>query len=449
MNGLRILVVDDNKKSVSALKEFFRERQYEVIEASCGKEAIEKASTITSIDVVIIDLVMPGMDGLTLLDEIKKMNPDTYVIIAGEDSKVPTVVEAIKRGASDFITKPYDEFLLFKKLNLIKKAKELEVKVSVLKEKLQKNYGFENLISCSGNMKKVFGRASLAAKSDAQIFLIGETGTGKGLLARAIHQRSIRKNKRFISVNCGAIPKELIEAELFGYEKGSFTGAVRNHDGIFIAAEKGTVFLDEIGEMSKEHQVRMLTVIEEKKVRPIGHIEEIPIDVRIIAASNRSLEELKEIYLREDLYYRLTVIVIEIPPLRERKEDIPLLLEHFIKIFNEKYTRNIEEVSEEVLRAFYEYRFPGNIRELENLIEGIIAVSPPQKKIITVKDLKANTGFRNGRHSVPSPLSFKEIEKSTLKKAMKEAQGNKTEAAEMLGVSRNTLYRRLKQYGIE
>ena len=449
MSVLRILVVDDNEKSVSALKEFFREKLYEVIEASCGKNAIEKASTLTSIDVAIIDLVMPGMDGLTLLDEIKKMNPNIYVIIAGEDSKVPTVVEAIKRGASDFITKPYDEFLLFKKLNLIKKAKELEVKVSVLKEKLQKNYGFENLISCSHNMKKVFGKASLAAKSDAQIFLIGETGTGKGLLARAIHERSIRKNKRFISVNCGAIPKELIEAELFGYKKGSFTGAVRNHDGIFIAAEKGTVFLDEIGEMSKEHQVRLLTVIEEKKVRPIGHIEEIPIDVRIIAASNRPLEELKEIYLREDLYYRLTVIVIEIPPLRERKEDIPLLLEHFIKIFNEKYTRNIEEVSEEVLTAFYKYRFPGNIRELENLIEGIIAVSPPPKKIITVKDLKAHTGFRNGRHSVPSPLSFKEIEKSTLKQAMKEAQGNKTEAAEMLGVSRNTLYRRLKQYGIE
>ena len=449
MSGFKILVVDDNKKSVSALKEFFREREYEVFEASSGREAIEKASALPSIEVAIIDLVMPGMDGFTLLDEIKELNPETYVIIAGEDGKVPTVVEAINRGASDFITKPYDQSLLIKKLNLIKKAKELEAKVSVLNEKLQKNYGFENIISCSRSMKKVFGKASLAAKSDAQIFLIGETGTGKGLLARAIHEHSDRKNKHMIPVNCGAIPKELIEAELFGYKKGAFTGAVQSNPGIFVAANKGTVFLDEIGEMTKELQVRLLTVLEESKVRPIGHTEETPIDVRIIAASNRSLEELKETYLREDLYYRLAVIVIEIPPLRERKEDIPLLLEHFIKIFNQKYSRNIEEVSEGVLEAFYEHPFPGNIRELENLIEGIIAVSPPKKNIITVKDLKANTAFQNGRHSGPSPLSLKEIEESTLKQAIEESQGNKTDAARMLGVSRNTLYRKLKQYGLE
>jgi two-component system, NtrC family, response regulator AtoC len=358
MSGFKILVVDDNKKSVGALRKFFQEREYEVIGASSGKEAIEKASELSDIQVAIIDLVMPVMDGFTLLDEIKETSPNTHVVIAGEDGKVPTVVEAIKRGASDFITKPYDEFLLLKKLSLIRKAQDLEAKLNVLNERLQRNYGFENIVSCSRTMEKVFGKISLAANSNAQIFLLGETGTGKGLLAKAIHQHSNRKNKPFISVNCGAIPKELIEAELFGYEKGSFTGAIRSHPGIFVAADKGTVFLDEIGEMSKEMQVHLLSVLEEKKVRPIGHTDEMPIDVRILAASNRSLEEIKETYLREDLFYRLAVIVIEIPPLRERKEDIPLLVEHFIKIFNEKYSRNVKGVSDEVLRSFYDMISP-------------------------------------------------------------------------------------------
>jgi transcriptional regulator with PAS, ATPase and Fis domain len=201
--------------------------------------------------------------------------------------------------------------------------------------------------------------------------------------------------------------------------------------------------------MSKELQVNLLTVLEENKVRPIGHTEETQVDVRIIAASNRTLKELKESSLREDLYYRLAVIVIEIPPLRERKEDIPLLLRHFIKIFNKKYSRNIEEVSDGVLNAFNEYQFPGNIRELENLIEGIIALSPPNKNIITEKDLKANSAFQNGGYSKTSRLSLKEIEKSRLKEAIKESQGNKSEAAKMLGISRHTLYRKLEEYGIE
>ncbi len=449
MNRLKILVVDDNKKSVSSLKEFLKEREYYVIEASSDKEALEKASTLPGIEVLVLDLVMPGIDGFSLIDKIKEINPDIYLIVAGEDSQVPTVVEAIRRGASDFITKPYDEFLLLTKLNLIRKAKELEVKVSVLNEKLQKNFGFENVISCSRNMKKVFSKAILAAKSDAQIFLVGETGTGKGLLARAIHEHSERRSKSFKPVNCGAIPKELIEAELFGYKKGSFTGALTNHDGIFIAANHGTVFLDEIGEMSKELQVNLLTVLEENKVRPIGHTEETQIDVRIIAASNRSLKELKETSLRQDLYYRLAVIVIEIPPLRERKEDMPLLLRHFIKIFNRKYSRNIEEVSDGVLKAFYEYQFPGNIRELENLIEGIIALSPPSKNIITEKDLKSNSAFSYGMHSNTQPLTLKEIEKNSLREAIQKSEGNKSEAAKMLGISRHTLYRKLKEYGIE
>lgn len=449
MNRLKILVVDDNKKSLSSLKEILREAAYEVIEAYSGQQALEKASSLPAIDVLILDLVMPGIDGYMLIDKIKEVSPDVYLIVAAEDSRVPTVVEAIRRGASDFITKPYDEFLLLKKLDLIRKAKELEVEVSVLNEKLQKNYGFENIISCSRNMKKVFGKAILAAKNDAQIFLIGETGTGKGLLARAIHEHSERRSKSFKPVNCGAIPKELIEAELFGYKKGSFTGALTNHDGIFIAANHGTVFLDEIGEMSKELQVNLLTVLEENKVRPIGHTEEMQIDVRIIAASNRTLKELKEKSLRQDLYYRLAVIIIEIPPLRERKEDIPLLLRHFIKIFNKKYSRKIEEVSDGVLKVFYEYQFPGNIRELENLIEGIIALSPPNKNIITEKDLKSNSTFYDGMYSNTQTLTLKEIEKNSLSEAIQKSQGNKSDAAKMLGISRHTLYRKLKEYGID
>ncbi len=449
MHRCNVLVVDDDEELVSAIKELLERRKYDVITAFSGKEAIEKASTCSHICIALLDLVMPMMDGFTLLEKIKNIHPDVNVIIITGHGTVPTAIEAIKRGASDFITKPFDKDLLLKKLDVIKKTHELENRISELNELLSEKYGFEQIVSGSKIMAGVFEKATAASRTDAPVFIVGETGTGKELLAKAIHLKSERASHPFIAINCGAIPKELIESELFGYKKGAFTGATRDYEGLFIAANKGTLFLDEIGEMPKDLQVKLLRVLEERKVRPIGYTGEIPIDTRIIAASNRSIEELKNTYLREDLFFRLAVIVIEFPPLRERKEDIPLLIEHFIRKFNKKYSRNIKGVSEGVLKSLYQYRFPGNIRELENLIEGIIAVSPPDKEKITEKDLKAHLVWQESKSSEHSLLSLDKLEKFALEQALRESQGNKSKAAEILGISRDTLYRKLKQFGIE
>ncbi|HZX14317.1 MAG TPA: sigma 54-interacting transcriptional regulator, partial [Thermodesulfobacteriota bacterium] len=286
-------------------------------------------------------------------------------------------------------------------------------------------------------------------RTDASVFIVGETGTGKELLAKAIHLKSERSNQPFVAVNCAAIPKELMESELFGYKKGSFTGAMKDHDGLFMAANRGTIFLDEIGEMPRDLQVKLLRVLEEHKIRPIGYTSEIQVDIRIIAASNRSIEELKNTYLREDLFFRLAVVVIELPPLRERREDIPLLTEYFIRKFNDRYSRSIKGVSEGVFTSLYRYHFPGNIRELENLIEGIIAISPPEKETITEKDLKAHLVWQETKPLEHTLLSLEKLERFALEQALRESQGNKSKASEILGISRDTLYRKLKQFGIE
>ncbi len=449
MHRCSVLIVDDDEELVSAIKELLERKKYEVITAFSGKEAIEKTSALPYICVALLDLVMPAMDGFTLLEKVKEIHPNINTIMITGHGTVPTAVEAIKRGASDFITKPFDKDVLLKKLGVIQRTHELEGKVSELKELLSERYGFDQIISGSRVMRSVFEKATAAARTDASVFIVGETGTGKELLAKTIHLKSERSNRPFIAINCGAIPKELIESELFGYKKGSFTGAIRDHEGLFVAANEGTIFLDEIGEMPKELQVKLLRVLEERKVRPIGHTSETPIDIRVIAASNRSIEELKNTYLREDLFFRLAVVVIELPPLRDRREDIPLLTEYFIKKFNDKYLKSIEGVSEGVLTSLYQYHFPGNIRELENLIEGIVALSPSDKKVITDKDLKAHLIWHETKASNHILLSLEELEKYALEQALREAQGNKSKAAEILGISRDTLYRKLKQFGME
>lgn len=445
----KVLVVDDDKEFVEAVKELLLRNNYDVVTAYSGKEALERAAEDGRVGLVLLDLVMPLMDGFTLLEKLQGMIPETIVIMVTGQGTVQTAVEAIKRGAKDFITKPFDKDVLLNKLDMIRKAEELEDKVSSLNVLLSEKYGFDNIISGSKLMKTVFERASAAAHSNAPVFIVGETGTGKELLAKAIHLRGERAGKPFIGVNCGAIPKELLESELFGYRKGAFTGAVRDHEGLFVAAEKGTIFLDEIGEMPKDLQVRLLRVLEEYKVRPIGHTQEIPLDVRVISASNHPIEELKKTYLREDLFFRLAVIVIELPPLRERRGDIPLLIDHFINRFNKKYSKKVKGLSEGAFGSLYNYHFPGNIRELENLIEGIIAVIPPGKNSITEKELKEHLLWQQPKSSEHQLLALDRLEKFALEQALRECKGNKSKAADILGISRDTLYRKLKQYGVE
>jgi DNA-binding NtrC family response regulator len=449
VDKFRVLVVDDDQEFVSAVQELLVRKNYDVVTAYSGKEALEKVQENTDIHLALVDLVMPLMDGFTLLEKFKALMPELSVIMVTGQGTVQAAVDAIKRGASDFVTKPFDKDFLLNKLDVIRKAQQLETKVGTLKELLSEKYGFDNIISSSKIMKTVFEKASAAAHSDAPVFIVGETGTGKELLAKAIHLRGVRGSKPFIGVNCGAIPKELLESELFGYRKGAFTGAVRDHEGLFIAADKGTIFLDEIGEMPKDLQVRMLRVLEEYKVRPLGHTNEVPLDIRVISASNHSIDELKNKYLREDLFFRLAVIVIELPPLRERKSDIPLLIDHFIDRFNKKYSKRVQGLSEGAFSALYNYNFPGNIRELENLLEGIIAVTPSGKNTITEKDLKEHLLWQQPTTSEHQLLSLDRLEKFALEQALREAKGNKSKAADILGISRDTLYRKLKQYDVE
>jgi len=445
----KVLVVDDDPEFVDAVRELLERSGYGVVTAYSGKEALEKASATSGINLALLDLVMPMMDGFTLLEKLKEVASEMNVIIVTGQGTVQTAVEAIKRGASDFITKPFDKDVLLKKLEVLKKKYELEGKVGELKQIISDKFGFESIISSSKVMKAVFEKATAAARSDAPVFIVGATGTGKELLAKAIHVKGERSGEPFLAVNCGAIPKELLESELFGYKKGAFTGAVKDHEGLFIAANKGTIFLDEIGEMPKDLQVRLLRVLEEYKVRPLGHTEEVPLDVRVIAASNHSIEQLKSKYLRDDLFFRLAVIVIELPPLSGRRGDIPLLVETFIGRFNMKYSKNIKGFSEGALNSLYSYEFPGNIRELENLIEGIVAVCPQDKEEITVKDLKAHLLWHEPKASGHQMLSLDKLEKYAFEQALRETSGNKSKAAEMLGISRDTLYRKLKLYEID
>ncbi len=448
-NGFRVLVVDDDEEFVSAVKELLERSNYDVVTAFSGREALQKATDDSNINIALLDLVMPMMDGFTLLEKLKDIIPELTVMIVTGQGTVQTAVDAIKHGASDFITKPFDKDVLLSKLEVIRKSHDLENKVGELKQIISQKYGFENIISSSKTMKSVFEKASAAARSNAPVFIVGETGTGKELLSKGIHLAGDRSGEAFIAVNCGAIPKELLESELFGYKKGAFTGAVRDHEGLFVAANGGTILLDEIAEMPKDLQVRLLRVLEDYKVRPIGHTKELPLDVRVIAASNHSVEELKNEFLREDLFFRLAVIVIELPPLRDRKSDIPLLIDNFINTFNQKYSKNIESISEKAFNHLYNYDFPGNIRELENLIEGIIAVSSNQKKTISDKDLKDHLVWQQPKSSEHQVLALDKLEKFALEEALRESKGNKSKAAEMLGISRDTLYRKLKIFNIQ
>jgi DNA-binding NtrC family response regulator len=449
LSNFKTLIVDDDQEYVSTLKELLERNRITVIAAYSGEEALENFTNNPDISLALIDLVMPMMDGITLLEKLKKTDNDLNVIMITGQGTVSNAVEALKKGANDFIVKPFDKDVLLSKLEIFRKSYELENKVKELSNIVSMKYGFDKIISSSKAMKTVFEKAAAASRTDATVFLVGETGTGKELLAKSIHLKSDRSNYPFIPINCGAIPKELLESELFGHRKGSFTGAFKDNQGLFLSAHRGTVLLDEIGEMSKDLQVRLLRVLQEQKVRPVGSSTEIPIDTRVIAASNHNIEDLRSKELREDLFFRLAVIVIEIPPLRERKEDIPVLIKHFINIFNHKYDKNINGVNENVLSILYNYDFPGNVRELENLLEGLLVLSPADKKFINEKDLKASLVWHDTKSQTQSVLSLEKVERFAIENAIRQSKGNKSKAAELLGVSRDTLYRKLKQYNLE
>lgn len=439
----RILVVDDEVSVRESLHDWLKDSGHEVFTAANGGEALEIVKDKKP-EIVITDLVMPGMDGLELTKKVKELFPDIEVIVITAYGSVATAIAAIKEGAYDYVEKPFCpervELLLEK---LMERQKLIKENVS-LKQKLEDRYRFEGIIAKSNKMRQIFEVVKVVAKSNATVLITGESGTGKELVARAIHSLSPRRDNPFVVVSCAALPESLLESELFGHERGSFTGAIAQKKGKFEYANKGTLFLDEIGDISANIQVHLLRVIEEKEFSRVGGNEPIRVDVRIISATNKDLKKaVEQGEFREDLYYRLNVVRIDLPPLRERKEDIPLLAEHFLKKFSAENQKEITGFSPEAREFLLRYEWPGNVRELENAIERAVILT--KNNLVALADLT----YRDfSTLAVTGSKRIDEVEKSHILSVLKETKGNFSEAARVLGITRMTLYNKMKAYGL-
>jgi len=375
---IKILVVDDDASIRNMLSIVLKKSNYDVLCVDSSEAAL-KTLKVESVDLIISDIKMPGISGIDLLKKMKVIKPEIPVIMITAYASANDAVEAMKLGAEDYVTKPFnlDELKLIIEKSLYKK--NIETENIRLKSQLTQKEKFENIVGKNHQMLKIYDLIDTVSQTDSTVLISGESGTGKELIARAIHNKSLRTKNEFISINCGALPENLLESELFGHIKGAFTDAYRDKEGLFEMADKGTIFLDEIGEMSQKMQVKLLRAIQERKIRPVGSNKEIDVDVRIISATNRDLAEgIRTGQFRSDLFYRLNVISIYVPPLRERKDDIPLLLNYFLKYYNQRFNRIIEGFEKETLDMLMEYPWPGNIRELENLVERVVALEKNQ-----------------------------------------------------------------------
>jgi len=443
-----ILVLDDDRELTETLRDFLIGEGYTVATANSPAAAIEFYEHNSQLAVALLDLVMPESSGLSVMEELHRRNPDLPVIIMTGFGTIDTAVEAIKRGAEDYITKPFDREAVRKKVGRIMEVHRLRRRVAKLEADLKSGDPFEHLIFVSSAMQRIVERARNVAATDAAVLLVGETGTGKERLARAIHRASPRAQAEFVALNCGALPRELIESELFGVRRGAYTGAYTDSPGMFMVANRGTLFLDEIGEMPKEAQVKLLRVLQEREVRPVGSTQTTRVDVRPIAATNRPLATLRSELLREDLYFRLATVVIEVPALRSRREDILVLSQWFVARLSEKYGRHVT-ISRSGLETLLGHPFPGNVRELENLLESLCAVSTEDPQVIAEKEVRAvlvqtPTGLRS-----EIPLALDDMERMAIERAVRLCQGNRTRAAALLGISRDTLYRKIREFRIE
>ena len=446
-----ILVVEDDTAMRQSCAKVFSLEGYEVTEASSAAEALEQIKERGNIDIILTDLKMPGMDGLALLKEIKALDSKIEVVLMTGYGSIKNAVEAMKHGAADYITKPFDSDELLITVGKIVKLSGLEKEVRRLRCELLEKYRFENIVGSSDEMRLVYEKVEAARKTDSMVLICGESGTGKELVAKAIHYNGLRASKPFIPVNCAAMPKELIESELFGHKKGAFTGASSDFSGLFRAADGGTLFLDEIVEMPYRSQAKLLRALQEKRIRPIGGAGEVPVDVRVIASTNQNVEKsIQNNKFREDLYYRLSVIRINLPPLRSRLDDIPLLVSHFIAKFNRDFGRTVKRISKETLETLAGYQWPGNVRELESAIENAFAFA--NSDVIGKSDLPtyiteciAANKYKPTEEGVSTMF---EAEKKLLVQSLKAANGNKTQAARLLGISRPRLYKMMQRHGI-
>jgi len=453
MNRRRVLVVDDDESLRRVTQVQLEQAGYEVSVAADGASAIATLQK-SGQDLVLTDLKMPGMSGLELLHRIRKEYPDTVVIMITAFGSVDTAVEAMKAGAYDYITKPVRseelELVVARSLQHLSLIEENRL----LRSSLEDKYGFENIIGHSKSLVYVLDLAARAAQTDATVLIQGETGTGKELLAKAVHFNSTRRDKPFVTINCGAIPKDLLESELFGHVKGSFTGATAHKRGKVESADGGTLFLDEIGEMPLELQVKLLRLIQQGEIEKVGAPSASTVDVRTIAATHRNLPAMIEDgTFREDLYYRLSVIPLELPPLRERIDDIPELVQYFFAKAKRKYGREQLVLPDALMRNFSSYRWPGNIRELENIVERLVVLTKSTQ--ISVSDLPEH--LRREHPSVdtlnlempPQGISLEAIEKELILRALQKFKWNQTHAARYLDISRKALMYRMEKHGIQ
>ncbi|NWF93113.1 MAG: sigma-54-dependent Fis family transcriptional regulator [Syntrophaceae bacterium] len=452
----KIIVIDDEPLMRITVQDALMADGYKVAVAETGKEGLA-LFTKNHTDILITDLKLPDMDGVQVLKEVKAMVPETQVIMITAYGSIDSAVRAMKAGASDYLTKPFamDELLLI--IKRLVRIKQLEEENLLLRKKVEERYGLEGLVGKSPQMLKVYDLIETVSQTDTTVLLYGESGTGKEVVANAIHLQSPRKNRPFVKVNCAALPETLLESELFGHEKGAFTGALKQRKGRFEMADGGTLFLDEIGDIAPGVQVKLLRVLQERQFERVGGNETISVDVRLICATQRDLkEEIQKGTFREDLYYRLNVVPIMLPALRERREDILLLADHFIDKFSKKMGKEITGLSEDAKTLLFKYSFPGNIRELENMLERAIALL--KGKTIQAEDLPEEVcGSETPVHTIcekilaSKPLSsaVRLFEKEYIQSVLEKTKGKKGQAAEILGISRKTLWEKIKELEIE
>ncbi len=449
----QILIVDDEKAQSEILEGFLVKQGYGAISAEDGQRALEKFRN-GAFDLVLTDYRMPGMDGIQLLREVRRLNPEATVVIMTAYGTVGTAVAAMKEGAYDYLMKPIDLDELLLLIQRIEREIRLGQENRDLKEQLREKFKVEFIVSASRQMEEALNMVGRVSQSPATILILGESGTGKELIARAIHYSSPRAEKPFVKVNCASLPENLLESELFGHEKGAFTGAIARRIGRFEQADQGSVVLDEIGDLSPSLQMKLLRFLQEKEFERLGSNRTMKSDVRVIAATNRNLEEgIKKGTFREDLYYRLNVVTISLPPLRERKEDIPLLVEHFLKQYNRENKKNVTSLSKEVKDLLMRYEYPGNIRELENIIERAVVLCrgdtlTTQELPLNLKDSKVEAALERAGERRSLPGTLEEIERQLISQALGKSGGVQTKAADELGISERVLRYKMKKYRI-
>ncbi|MBI5584736.1 MAG: sigma-54-dependent Fis family transcriptional regulator [Deltaproteobacteria bacterium] len=449
----KILVVDDEENMLRLFKRVLGKEGYEVRTAGSGTEGLRLLKE-EDFDLIISDLVMPILGGLELMQAVKEEHPDLPFILITAFGSIGSAVEAIKAGAYDYLTKPFHKEEILSIVRKALKVSELRQEVKRLRDELKTLVGFNRLIFKSKAMESVFKLMHKVADSQATVLIQGESGTGKELVARALHDLSSRRDGPFIAVDCSVLPEQLLQTELFGHIRGAFTGALKDKDGLFLAAHHGTLFLDEIGNISSPVQLNLLRVLQEREIKPVGSLTSTKVDVRVVAATNLDLEQLiKQGIFRKDLYYRLAVVTVHIPPLRDRREDIAPLAYHFLHKYAQIYQREVTEISPLAMRLIMDKPWPGNVRELENVMERAVILSsgPILDETLIAQPSPAvsgHEGLKQGLKEATRGLT-RQREMEALFMALKDTQGNKAQAARLLGISRTSLYNKIKEMGLE